>query len=1362
MSGASDRKPAKAFALALRSAALFIILCQFRLLAGDLADTPVFIATLVCAFAAALALAGKGLAAIPAMITLGIIPWAARLIVAFPRIFAPGPSPVLDGLLLNLDRNNFVSLPSFYWAAFSTYFSIRSRNFLRGDIVAGIVLLLGIFSIVGTADIGLYRWPIVMIGLFAIVGFMQIIALMFSMPPEIALRKKESITATVILFLLILAGGVLFIGPSQERAVERGGGLLEPKLFSFDFSQFLRLESEISMNDDLVLIVRKDYEDTHILLRRYVLSGYNRKQGFFRLEDLDERTHPQRLPDRPTHFAEAESRLSPETSAGTEENSRAFRITDQEYYLVNFDSSAFIGMNEPLSATPFESWDSSSFSSVYAVQSRTSEALPFELISAAQWPPSAENLRLSPEEYRIYTEYGDDQRLKAYAEEISGGYDEYWDKVQSIYDWLKYGDYRYSLKPGIAPDGDQLSYFLFNSKKGYCSYYAFAFTLLLRSMGIPARVGAGFFIDPQTNTFDYYPVRSDMAHAWVEVFYPGYGWIEYDPTTNNLAEGEEFRFSSGVPPELFERLMKEILENHSRLNPKEGVEENTAVSNLGVLANSIQRFLRKNWPPMLLFVLGVLWLLIRCGLLFAFRLGAHPRKKAVRLWAHIKRRLALAGYKRHPRESEAEWAQKMDPLFAGIYTLYQGMSAARFAQEYSQDDLKLLWENYRSFTAIYRRQVSGGRRFLAWIIPPLAMVLSAGGNSAGKNGGSLILLIVLLFCLNGDGIGAQDADDTQPGQPLTGEDAGSDNLFSSAQDAEEAEFWERAIELYNQGIALYPDDIRFPWALGNVYYFRGLFGLAWDEYRKAERIQPWDPEILYRLSRTAGYLNRDTVSVDYLERLLEITPDDREAIGSLGWMYYKVHRQSDGERLLTSALERFGNDSDYAMTLGTINSDMFRYDEGKKWYLAAIADAEARQDQTFEAVAHYNLSILENRFYCFALAFERTNASINAQNRAPGRLARGEMYLRQLDFKRTLADYEAAYEIDNSPLSKLNLAQLHQISGRLEEARLYAEDCLKGNDLSWMLNYGINPVRYRRDIHEILYKTYGGLEKTERFLPWAHPGDKIRSGFRRLSWSFKAAVHRKYFQKYSLLSADSYGQEHLDALIQYYRAFESYPRRSLTYLRQAREFETSLTTEAEPSYDLEEGRLMKKRALTEAALENFDPLWERDMIGEAYVELARRTRGAAHQDAVEKLFALNRGALRQEGLSLPVHLGYMFNTETAAGPGGPADPRAIRALKPITRALKKAGIRDTGVAADTAGTGAGAAGGVAAPGLDRFTLTLEMQARGEAGGWNILCELYDGGRGTTVLRRSIPLASASRKDISAFARALGDAVFVEN
>jgi tetratricopeptide (TPR) repeat protein len=594
-----------------------------------------------------------------------------------------------------------------------------------------------------------------------------------------------------------------------------------------------------------------------------------------------------------------------------------------------------------------------------------------------------------------------------------------------------------------------------------------------------------------------------------------------------------------------------------------------------------------------------------------------------------------------------------------------------------------------------------------------------------RAGGFIAVLLICSSIIFTASLAGEDRDaGVPPGIPENVE-----ALLDAALAAEEAEFWERAMELYRGGKELYPGDVRFPWALGNLYRSRGLYSLAWEEYRRAEKLEPRNPELLYNLARTAGYLNKNTLAVDYLERLLVVDPEHRDAIGQLGWMYYKVHRQADGVRLLTAAIERFEEDPDFAMTLGTLNADMFRYNEGKYWYLNAIAGG--RQDSHFASVAHYNLSILESRFYHFDQALEQTNASLGNQNRSSGRLARGELYLRQLEFRSALADYETAYEMDTSPLSRLNLAQVYQISGRLEEARAYAEDCLRGGDFSWMLNYGIDPVRYLRDIHEILYKTYEGLGNTEGLRPYPAPGEWIQSGARGLSYRFKAEVHRLLFRKYSRTAAASYEEPHPEALIQYYRAFEAYPRRALDYLREARGFEVPLIPAAEPGYDYEEGRLLNRRGLIAASLQGFDPLWEQDMIADGLAELAKRP-GARDPGFAEELYLLNPGALRQQGIGLRVNFSF---------DGAVPSPRGIRSL---TGMLKKAGLR----AKDSRNTGDSPG-----PGL---SLNLRFTEAGDS--WAVSCVLS--GEGRFLVNRDILLTSLSRRDTAAFARELADAVFI--
>jgi hypothetical protein len=1307
--------------IAFRSASLFIILFQLRLIAADLADTSVFTATLLLGFAAAVFLSvfrvnGKPATPAAALISIGFIPWTGRALIAVPRLFMPGRTDEVavffDSLLLNLDRNNFVSLLPFYWIAASSWLAVRSRKFLRAAVITDTFILLFIYSATRAQKIELYRWPIVTIVMFAAVVFLQAMALLFSTSPETQLQRKEACFAVTALFVVAALGGFLFLKPFQEHAVEMGGGLLRPKLFSFDFSQFLKLDSEISMKNDLVMIVKKE-DDGNTLLRRSVLSGYSRKQGFFRIEELDERTHPQRLPGRHVYLQPAEF--------------EAARIEKQEYFLVNFDASAFIGMKEPASISPYENWDASSFSSAYAVESLVSDANFLQLSRAADNAGhlgaarvSAAELNLSENEFKIYTDYGDDGRIRALACEITEGRDNYNGKVAAVYEHLKYGGYRYSLKPGIAPDGDQLGWFLFNSKKGYCSYFAFAFALLLRSVGIPARVAAGFFVDPETNTFNYYPVRSDMAHAWVEVAFPRYGWIEFDPTTENLAEGEEFSFQSGTDPALFEKYIREILENRPRMKLKEGGGDAPPASPFGLLARKSLDLLRSYSFALAAFALLSLFFYIRCGLFFSVFFTRKPRAKSVRLFKHACRLLRLAGERRDTALAEAQWCQKLDLQYGGIYSLYLAGAAARFASEYAACDFITQKANYENFRASYKKSVPFWRRVCSWVLPPLTLAPSSFKNASLT---PLLLAVFLSGLLSGSAAKAQSAQ--------SGEENGlssADALYEEAADADYAEHWERAIELYREGGRLYPEDIRFAWSLGNLFYNRSLYGLAWDEYREAETNGGANSFLLSRMARTAGYLNRDGLSVEYYERALEIDNGNKDAIGSLGWMYFKVHRLLDGEALLLSALERFGDDADFSMTLGTVYSGMYRYDDGKRWYDRAISLGEMTGDRAFTAVAWYNLSILESRFYRYGLCMDAANFSLEAQNRSSGRLARGELWQNQLRLEKAREDYEAAYETDASPLSKLSLAQAYQASGRLEEARLYAEDCLKGGDNSWMLNFGIDPARYKRDIRQILCKTYSGLAQAARLR---------RLHFQFITNSFKAKVNGLLYRKYCLAAADAYrakmrsGGPYLDSFTQYYNAFEAYPRRAQAYLNKARAFETELIPASVPSYCLEEGVLLKDSNLIKEALNALDPLWERELIARCYKELARgkalSLSAGERRAAAEKLFALNKGALLQAGLRLPARIEIIENEGAAVS------------RKALLRALKAAGFSEAGEAG-------------------RFTLSITIEGA-KASGQTAVCVLSDMEEELKLLFLSFPLPSASRAGYRALAMSLGDAVF---
>ena len=105
-----------------------------------------------------------------------------------------------------------------------------------------------------------------------------------------------------------------------------------------------------------------------------------------------------------------------------------------------------------------------------------------------------------------------------------------YDKVMAVETWLQHHT-EYNLDiPRDPPGVDAVDYFLFERRQGFCEHIASAMTLLLRSVGIPARFVTGFGPGGRNPFTGYFDVRESDAHAWVEVLYPGIGWVPYDPT----------------------------------------------------------------------------------------------------------------------------------------------------------------------------------------------------------------------------------------------------------------------------------------------------------------------------------------------------------------------------------------------------------------------------------------------------------------------------------------------------------------------------------------------------------------------------------------------------------------------------------------------------------------------------------------------------------------------------------------------------------------------------------------------------------------------------------------------------------------
>ncbi len=120
--------------------------------------------------------------------------------------------------------------------------------------------------------------------------------------------------------------------------------------------------------------------------------------------------------------------------------------------------------------------------------------------------------------------------IQALADDITTGLTNDYDKAVALEQWFGESGFVYDL--AFAPEEHTPDYFLFKSKRGICSDYASALTLLARAAGLPARYCEGFAMPQSTynETTGAYDITGSQAHAWTEVYIPGGGWIALDGT----------------------------------------------------------------------------------------------------------------------------------------------------------------------------------------------------------------------------------------------------------------------------------------------------------------------------------------------------------------------------------------------------------------------------------------------------------------------------------------------------------------------------------------------------------------------------------------------------------------------------------------------------------------------------------------------------------------------------------------------------------------------------------------------------------------------------------------------------------------
>lgn len=351
--------------------------------------------------------------------------------------------------------------------------------------------------------------------------------------------------------------------------------------------------------------------------------------------------------------------------------------------------------------------------------------LPDNVISDLQKYYEATDLRdYCDAIYQKYLQLPDDlpQRVKDLSGTLTADCSNDYDKAKAIEKYLSSSNFTYNLDVDSTPNNrDFVDYFLFDQGEGYCTYFASAMTILARCAGLPARYVEGYILPPEPaeGDSDTYIVTNEQAHAWVEVYFEGLGWIPFEPTSPFRSKfyasstAEEVTFSGQYNPQ-YEDYMK-MMERYNNMTPSYPTGLVPVGHKKTVKAELVLTF------AALIIVAAFMLLILINGVRRRFRLYKLfnlPAKQCVlKLYTYYISALALEGVKYAAAETPLQYSQRVDEIFlfnpVSFGAITDVFIRARYGSKVpTDDDKKLICDFYESFIKELKKSMGKFKFFI--------------------------------------------------------------------------------------------------------------------------------------------------------------------------------------------------------------------------------------------------------------------------------------------------------------------------------------------------------------------------------------------------------------------------------------------------------------------------------------------------------------------------------------------------------------------------------------------------------------------------------------------------------------------------
>lgn len=311
------------------------------------------------------------------------------------------------------------------------------------------------------------------------------------------------------------------------------------------------------------------------------------------------------------------------------------------------------------------------------------------------------------------------QRVKNLTAELTGGYDNNYDKLKAIEKYLQ--SFSYTLSPKTTPEGqDFIDYFLFESKEGYCTSFATAMAIMGRCIGVPTRYVEGFVTKFENqNDNNMFPIKNSQAHAWAEAYFVGVGWIPFEAT----AKYKDVRYTKWAEPAQAAQPVSEV-----PINPYEEMMKQNAAANTGQLllnkANGKDKLNEITFNVFLsaaaVVILVLLFLIYYLILSYRYRKtfkNADTSKKMYMMFIRILTMLKREGFELQEQETILMLARRVKDLFDNKRIPFLNLTNIFMRYRYAQEDIteNELQQFLDYEQGLMLKQRAEKSRFILWI-----------------------------------------------------------------------------------------------------------------------------------------------------------------------------------------------------------------------------------------------------------------------------------------------------------------------------------------------------------------------------------------------------------------------------------------------------------------------------------------------------------------------------------------------------------------------------------------------------------------------------------------------------------------------